>query len=60
MENLEKFNVTELSKTELVQIDGGSFWKIVDFITKAIGFQELINSFTDGWNSVDCGCPVEK
>lgn len=60
MKNLEKLNVVELSEAELIQIDGGGFWKAVDFLIKAIGIHDLVNGFVDGWNSVECGCPVEK
>lgn len=60
MENLEKLNVIELSEAELAQIDGGRFWKLVDFFFKALEIQDSINSFVDGWNSVECGCPAKK
>jgi len=57
MENLKKMNVVELNEDELVQINGGNFWRWGKLIYDALRIQEAINRFTDGWNSVECGCP---
>lgn len=60
MKNFKKFNVVDLSTEEMFHINGGSFWKVIDFFSRATFIQDTINDFVDGWNSVKCGCQNEK
>ena len=54
---LEKWNLTELNTQELVTIEGGKKipkWGDLEKILTAIGIMDVVDRFTDGWNSHKC------
>lgn len=50
-------NLKELELTELIEIKGGSpvtIWRWAKVVYEALGIQNSVNEFVDGWRSVKC------
>lgn len=56
---MEQLKLTEMNTSEMIEISGGARWwsKALEYARKGlevIGFFDAVDSFQEGWQSVEC------